>query len=100
MQMDFVGHAHRARLGVGLAVGHDRLEAHAAAGAQDAHGDLAAVGDEDALDHQARRHRPVIGRVRLELDLERIDVGQRLAVLDGLAVLGQDVADDAVDWAR
>ena len=43
---------------VGLAVGEDGADPHGPAGAQDPEGDLAAVGDEDALEHQ-----PASGRV-------------------------------------
>ena len=48
-----VGELDGARVAVRLAVGHDRADAQAAAGAQDAQGDLAPVGDEDAAEHQA-----------------------------------------------
>ena len=46
-----VGHADRQRVAVGLAVGDDGRQAEVAAGAEHAHGDLAAVGDEDLRDH-------------------------------------------------
>ena len=47
-----VGQLHGPRVAVGLAVGHDGPDAHAPARAQDAQGDLAAVRDEDPLEHQ------------------------------------------------
>ena len=42
-----VGEPHVRRVGVGLGVDRDGRDAHRAAGADDAHGDLAAVGDQD-----------------------------------------------------
>ncbi len=51
-----VGELHRERVAVGRGVHGDRLEPHLAAGPDDAERDLAAVGDEDFLDHgEARR---------------------------------------------
>jgi hypothetical protein len=44
-QLDVLGVA------VGLGIDHHRLDAHLAAGALDAQGDLAAVGDQDFLEH-------------------------------------------------
>ena len=50
---------------VGLAVGDDGLDAERPAGAQDAQGDLAAVGDEDLAEHgQWSTRRGVAGRWR------------------------------------
>ena len=46
-----VGLAHVRRLGVGVAVDGDRADAEAPQGADDAAGDLAAVGDEDGVEH-------------------------------------------------
>mgnify|MGYP001274292197 CR=1 FL=1 len=40
------------RLPVGLGVNRDGFDIQLAAGAGDAHGDLAAVGDQDALKHE------------------------------------------------
>jgi hypothetical protein len=42
------------RVGVGGGMHRDRLDAHLAAGADDAKGDLAAVGDQDLVEHRAR----------------------------------------------
>ncbi len=50
-----VGEADVQRLAVGLAVDRDRLHAELAAGPDDPQGDLAAVGDEDLLEHQGVR---------------------------------------------
>ena len=46
-----VGEAHVLGVGVGLGMDGDGLDAELAAGAQDAQGDLAAVGNEDLLEH-------------------------------------------------
>ena len=46
-----VGQAHGQRVAIGLAVGDHGRQAEVAAGAQDAHRDLTAVGDEDLADH-------------------------------------------------
>ena len=43
------------RVAVGLGVHADRLDAHLAGRRRDPHGDLAAVGDEQAADHQWRQ---------------------------------------------
>src|SRR5262249_36611259 len=48
-----VGELDRQGLAIGLAVGDDRLDAEGPAGAEDAEGDLATVGDEDLSEHQA-----------------------------------------------
>ena len=47
---------------VGVRVHRDALDAQLAAGADDAHRDLAAVGDQQALDHVALHHRGHGGR--------------------------------------
>ena len=47
-------HVQRVRVGLGVD-GHGR-DAELAAGADDAHGDLAAVGDEDLLEHRAEAY--------------------------------------------
>jgi hypothetical protein len=60
------------RVGVGGRVDRDRLDAHLATGADDAERDLAAVGDQDLLEHARLRDR---------------DLEQRLIVLDRRAVL-------------
>ena len=49
-----VGEANVERLAIGLGVHGDRLHAELAAGADDAQRDLAAVGDEDFLEHPGR----------------------------------------------
>ena len=53
MQIGVVGHAHVQRRAVGFGVDGDGLDAELAAGADHAHGDLAAVGDQDFLEHRA-----------------------------------------------
>ena len=56
MQTASSAKAHVQRLGVGLGVdGHGR-DAQLAAGADDAHGDLAPVGDEDLVEHRAEAY--------------------------------------------
>ncbi len=50
-----VGEAHVQRLAVGLAVDRHGLDAELAAGANHPQGDLAAVGDQDLLEHQGVR---------------------------------------------
>ena len=52
-----VGEHHVLRVRVGLRMDGDRLDAHFAAGALDAQRDLAAVGDEDLLEHLGCRGR-------------------------------------------
>ena len=47
----FVGHAHVRRAGVGVGINRDRLDAHALRRADHAAGNLAAVGDQDLLEH-------------------------------------------------
>ena len=74
-----IGQPHRQRLTVGLAIGDDRLDAQLAAGTNDAQRDLAAIGDQDLLEH-ALLERGVVGR-----DHQRADhLGD-----DRAAVLGQ-----------
>ena len=46
-----VGEAQVGSVGVGLGVDTDRLDAELVTGAEDAEGDLAAVGYQDALEH-------------------------------------------------
>jgi len=54
----FIGEVDRQAVRVGLAVHGDRLDTELAAGADDAHGDLAAIRDEDLLEpRHGRRHR-------------------------------------------
>ena len=67
---------------VGRRVHGDGLDAELAAGAQDAQRDLAAVGDDDFVEH-------AVARCSCSFDDE-----QRLPELDGIAVLDQD-RDDA-----
>ncbi len=47
----FVGEAHVQAVAVGLRIHGDGLDPEILAGADDAHGDLAAIGDEDFLEH-------------------------------------------------
>ena len=53
-----VGLADVPRPGVGVAVDGDRAHPEPAQGAADAHGDLAAVGDEDGVEHGHIRKTP------------------------------------------
>src|SRR5262245_34435083 len=62
---------------VHLRMGNDAPDAHLTTGADDSHGDLTAVGDED---------------LREQGDLPRgFDQKERLAVLDSLTVLDEDL---------
>ena len=74
------------RLAVCRGVHRDRLDAHGAACADDAHGNLATVRNEDLVEHGAR----LALRVRAGGDAE-----QRLVVLHLRAVCGQHLGDDA-----
>ena len=74
-----VGEAHDRGLGVGGRVDRDGLDAELAAGARDPQGDLAAVGDQDLLEHAL----PSLG--------DRLEVHQHLLELDPLAVLHDDL---------
>jgi hypothetical protein len=47
-----VGHGHVHRVLVGLGIHGDGLDAHLAGGLDDAAGDLAAVGNQDFLEHE------------------------------------------------
>ena len=68
-----VGQLHVLGVAVGLGVDDDRLDAHLAAGALDAQRDLAAIGDQDLLEHGSdalgcrawRRAAPLGRRTRL-----------------------------------
>ena len=69
-----VGEAHVQRVAVGLGVDRDRADPHLVAGADDAHRDLAAVGDEDLLERGGHLERDVAvlaRRVRVALVLEQ-----------------------------
>ena len=79
----FIGQAHMHGVGVGGGMDRDGGDAHLLAGAEDAKGDFAAIGDEDFLKH----HRP-------------IDDGEGLAEFDGLAVVDADLLDLAGAAAR
>ena len=46
-----VGHFDMQRVLVGVGIDRDRLDAHLAGGLDDAAGDLAAIGDQDFLEH-------------------------------------------------
>jgi hypothetical protein len=50
----FVGKLHVKRLGIGLGVNSEGLDAELATGANDSESDFAAVGDEDLLDHGSK----------------------------------------------
>ena len=49
-RVGLVGQAHEQRVAIGVGIGHHRADALVAAGADDAHGDLAPVGDEQPPD--------------------------------------------------
>jgi hypothetical protein len=50
-----VGQLHVLGVSIGLGIDDDRLDAHLAAGALDSQRDLAAIGDQDLLEHAGRR---------------------------------------------
>ena len=52
-----VGQPHMQRVAVGVGIDRDRAQAHAPGGADDAAGDLAAIGDEDGFEHRRSRSR-------------------------------------------
>ena len=54
--MRLVGDAHMQRVGVGLRIDRDDAQPEALGGARDAHGDLAAIGDEDGREHGAQSY--------------------------------------------
>ena len=70
-----IGQAHMHRLFIRGRMDGDRLDAELAAGAQHAQRDLAAIGDEDFVEHRLLDHH------------------QRFAILDRLAVLDEDLRD-------
>ena len=49
-----VGHFDMQRTGVGIGIDGNGRDAHAPRGADDAAGDLAAIGDQDFLEHRCR----------------------------------------------
>ena len=53
-----VGHLDMQRVAVGVGIDRDRLDTHLARGLDDPAGDLAAIGDQDALEHAARAASP------------------------------------------
>ena len=56
-----VGHLDMQGVAVGLGIDRDRLDAHAAGGFDDPAGDLAAVGNQDSLEHSGYETRvPVV----------------------------------------
>ena len=81
----FVGQVQVGGAPVGLAEDGHRLDAQLAAGAEDAQGDFAAVGNQDSLEHG---YSP------------RLDLEQGLTKLDRRAVLGQHRDDPAGDFRR
>ena len=51
MAIGGIGHLHMQGVLVGLGIDGDRLDPHFARGLDDPAGDLAAIGDQDALEH-------------------------------------------------
>ena len=83
-----VGQLDSTRIAVGLAVGDNRRDAQTPARAKDAQSDLASIGDEDLVEHQAARIRIGLdGKGRLRSDWRCVDTGNGLAVFDRLAGL-------------
>ena len=52
-----VGQPHMQRVAVGVGIDGDRAQAQAARGADDAAGNLAAIGDQDGFEHRRSRRR-------------------------------------------
>jgi hypothetical protein len=50
-QHRLIGHFHMERIAIGLGIDRDRLDAHPPRGLDDPAGDLAAIGDQDSLEH-------------------------------------------------
>ncbi len=98
-----VGEADGECVAVGRGVHRDGLDPHLAAGADDAERDLAAVGDEDFLDHRVLRVAYCVflrfGASDTQYETRNRFLGtehkQRLLELDGLPVLDQDLLDGA-----
>ena len=64
----------RAAPAIHIGIYRDRLDPHFAAGANDAHGDFSAIGDQDTFEHKksrglgmVARRRPVVSHLRTEL---------------------------------
>src|SRR5262249_15418355 len=103
-----VGHEHVERLAVRLRVHGDGGDAELAAGPDDTHRDLAAVGDEDFLEGRGHNHRIIAGaygrgnagprrRSSAEL-LQRLFQERRIYdVLDGQRLLHEPVLDPPRD---
>ncbi len=68
-----VGLAHVRSARVGVAVHGDRRDAHLAAGADDAQRDLAAVGDQDLLEHQSGMFPCFFGGFRSRFAAQRLE---------------------------
>ena len=73
-----VGHLDVQRVLVGLGIDRDGRDAHAAGGLDDAAGDLAAIGDQDALEHAARLWPRVSGPQGLRRQREKVNRQARL----------------------
>ena len=56
-----VGHLDMQRVAVGVGVDRDGLDAHAPRGLDDAAGDLAAIGDQDLVEHAPSKAYALIG---------------------------------------
>src|SRR4029077_4197194 len=63
-----IGHRYVKRVLVGLGIDGDRLDAHAAGGFDDPAGDLAAIGNQDTLEHAALRVTPSLNPVAMAAD--------------------------------
>ena len=81
-----IGHLHVHGVGVGLRINGDGANVQFAAGANDAHGDFTAVGNEDFLEHLR-----VASSVRLNAE-------KSLAVFNRLGILDEDLGDDTAGF--
>ena len=85
----FVGELDVHGIDVGLGVDGDGFDIQLAAGADDAEGDFAAIGDQDAFEHEEDLGLGIVDRRSL------FNAEEHVAVLDGGAVFGDEGADGA-----
>jgi hypothetical protein len=84
-----VGELDMHRIDIRLGIDGDGFHIELAAGADDAEGDFAAIGDQDALEHAEDRG------LRIVDCGSSLDAEENVAVLHGVSVFGDDGADGA-----
>ena len=99
-QHGVVGHLDMERVAVGFGIDRDGRDPHAAGGLDDAAGDLAAIGNQDSLEHRATQSREpafcLCGGVGENVN----DAAQSTWTLIDLASIDMDIGlldDDAID---